>query len=41
MDPALRQKLDHLPAEPGCYLMKDRRGEVVTGRRGLRAASHA
>ena len=29
MDPALRQKLDHLPAEPGCYLMKDRRGEVV------------
>jgi excinuclease ABC subunit C len=29
MDTALRQKLDHLPAEPGCYLMKDRRGEVV------------
>jgi excinuclease ABC subunit C len=29
MDPALRQKLDHLPAEPGCYLMKDRRGAVV------------
>ncbi|HEU4385140.1 MAG TPA: excinuclease ABC subunit UvrC [Anaeromyxobacteraceae bacterium] len=29
MDPALRQKIDRLPAEPGCYLMKDRRGEVV------------
>jgi excinuclease ABC subunit C len=29
MDPALRKKLDELPAEPGCYLMKDRRGEVV------------
>lgn len=29
MDPALRQKIDGLPAEPGCYLMKDRRGEVV------------
>ncbi len=29
MDPALRQKLDQLPAEPGCYLMKDRSGEVV------------
>ena len=29
MDPALRQKLDLLPAEPGCYLMKDRAGEVV------------
>ena len=29
MDPTLRQKLDTLPAEPGCYLMKDRAGEVV------------
>jgi len=29
MDPALRQTIDRLPAEPGCYLMKDRRGEVV------------
>ncbi len=29
MDPALRQKLDALPAEPGCYLMKDRAGTVV------------
>jgi excinuclease ABC subunit C len=29
MDPALRKKLDELPAEPGCYLMKDRRGVVV------------
>ena len=29
MDPALRQKLADLPAEPGCYLMKDRAGEVV------------
>jgi len=29
MDTALRQKLDDLPAEPGCYLMKDRSGEVV------------
>ena len=29
MDPALRNKVDRLPAEPGCYLMKDRRGEVV------------
>jgi excinuclease ABC subunit C len=29
MDPALRQKLDALPAQPGCYLMKDRAGEVV------------
>src|SRR6266542_3867465 len=29
MDSALRQKLDDLPAEPGCYLMKDRAGEVV------------
>jgi len=29
MDPILRQKIDGLPQEPGCYLMKDRRGEVV------------
>ncbi len=29
MDPALRQKIDGLPAEPGCYLMKDRRGQVI------------
>ena len=29
MEPALRKTLADLPAEPGCYLMKDRRGEVV------------
>ena len=29
MDAALRQKLDDLPAEPGCYLMKDRASAVV------------
>jgi excinuclease ABC subunit C len=29
VDRSLRQKLDQLPPEPGCYLMKDRRGEVV------------
>ena len=29
MDAALRKKLDELPPEPGCYLMKDRAGEVV------------
>ena len=29
MTEALRTKLEHLPAEPGCYLMKDRAGEVV------------
>src|SRR5512138_1448098 len=29
MDPALRKTLDELPAEPGCYLMKDRAGDVV------------
>jgi excinuclease ABC subunit C len=29
MDPTLRSKLDELPSEPGCYLMKDRAGEVV------------
>jgi excinuclease ABC subunit C len=29
MDAALRKTLDELPQAPGCYLMKDRRGEVV------------
>jgi excinuclease ABC subunit C len=29
MDALLRRKIDELPAEPGVYLMKDRRGEVV------------
>src|SRR5512142_2763122 len=29
MDAALRKTLDELPSEPGCYLMKDRSGEVV------------
>jgi excinuclease ABC subunit C len=29
MEPALQRKIDGLPAEPGCYLMRDRRGEVV------------
>ena len=29
MDAALRKTLDELPAEPGCYLMKDREGIVV------------
>ena len=29
MDAALRQTLDTLPTDPGCYLMKDREGEVV------------
>lgn len=29
MEEALRQKLETLPAEPGCYLMKDRAGEIV------------
>jgi excinuclease ABC subunit C len=29
VEAALRQKLDALPAEPGCYLMKDRAGAVV------------
>src|SRR5512140_3358032 len=29
MDPALRQTLDELPPDPGCYLMKDRQGVVV------------
>jgi excinuclease ABC subunit C len=29
MEALLRQKLDDLPAAPGCYLMKDRAGAVV------------
>jgi excinuclease ABC subunit C len=29
MDATLRKTLDELPSAPGCYLMKDRRGEVV------------
>lgn len=29
MEPALRKTLDELPQAPGCYLMKDRAGEVV------------
>jgi excinuclease ABC subunit C len=29
VDEALRRKIDDLPAEPGCYLMKDREGTVV------------
>jgi excinuclease ABC subunit C len=29
MEPALQRKIDGLPAEPGCYLMRDRAGEVV------------
>jgi excinuclease ABC subunit C len=29
MEPALQKKIDGLPAEPGCYLMRDRAGEVV------------
>jgi excinuclease ABC subunit C len=29
MEPALAKTLAELPAEPGCYLMKDRSGEVV------------
>ncbi|HSB18660.1 MAG TPA: excinuclease ABC subunit UvrC [Anaeromyxobacteraceae bacterium] len=29
MDAALKRKLEELPAEPGCYLMKDRAGEVI------------
>lgn len=29
MEPALRKTLDELPQAPGCYLMKDRQGEVV------------
>jgi len=29
MDAALRRKLADLPLDPGCYLMKDRAGEVI------------
>jgi excinuclease ABC subunit C len=29
LDQALRAKLDSLPAQPGCYIMKDREGAVV------------
>jgi len=29
MDAALKKKIDELPAEPGCYLMRDREGAVV------------
>jgi excinuclease ABC subunit C len=29
VEPALRQTLETLPTDPGCYLMKDRAGEVV------------
>ena len=29
MDATLRRKIDDLPAEPGCYLMKDQEGAVV------------
>jgi excinuclease ABC subunit C len=29
VDEALKKKLDELPPEPGCYLMKDRRGVVI------------
>ena len=29
MDPALRERIDRLPTEPGVYLMRDRRGKVV------------
>src|SRR5512146_974806 len=29
MEPTLRKTLDELPPDPGCYLMKDRQGEVV------------
>ncbi len=29
MEAALRRKIDELPAEPGCYLMRDRGGELV------------
>src|SRR5947209_86295 len=28
-DEALLQKLDTLPAQPGCYLFKDKKGEIV------------
>jgi excinuclease ABC subunit C len=29
MEPALQRKLEELPADPGCYLMRDRAGEVI------------
>ncbi len=29
VEAALRRKIDELPQEPGCYLMKDRAGEVI------------
>jgi len=29
MEPALRRKIRELPAEPGCYLMRDRAGAVI------------
>src|SRR5512134_2786520 len=29
MDASLRKKLDDLPQEPGCYLMRDRSGDVI------------
>ncbi|MBX5480970.1 MAG: excinuclease ABC subunit UvrC [Myxococcaceae bacterium] len=29
MTPALKDKIAHLPTEPGVYLMKDRQGEVI------------
>ncbi|HYH99261.1 excinuclease ABC subunit UvrC [Hyalangium sp.] len=29
MNPRLQEKLDALPSEPGVYLMKDRRGQVI------------
>jgi excinuclease ABC subunit C len=29
LDPALRAKVESLPAQPGCYIMKDRAGVIV------------
>ena len=29
ISPSLQSKLDHLPAQPGCYLMKNGRGEIL------------
>ncbi|TAJ09828.1 MAG: excinuclease ABC subunit UvrC [Nitrospirae bacterium] len=29
ISPMLQSKLDHLPAQPGCYLMKNGRGEIL------------
>src|SRR5699024_9669799 len=29
MNQAIQEKLDILPTEPGCYLMKDRHGTVI------------